>query len=687
MANSGVKVTISAVDRASSALERINARIAAIQAPVRRLQSAFARFANVTGLRYLRTGIDSVSRSAVGTFRSLGQIVPVLGSITGAASIAGVYRLASAWAEMGTQLRTTARSMGMAPQRLMAMQNAARLSGGSADAMAGALQGLASTRWEAMHGFAPEAVVQFQALGVSLRELQQLSPDALFDRIAKRLRAIRDPAARTIAATKIFGGAAQGLLPIFQQTEQAFQANIREAERLGLMNQKGADAAARLQQAQTGLTEAVEGFGYSVAQSLEPVITPVIDQMRDWIAANRDWIAQDISRYVGQFITWLRTGGWDTIRTDIRGVYDEILRIVDGLGGWQSAGRDALIAIGAVYAAPVLTGVASLAGGVLSVSAALIRMRTNAEAATAAVTAMNTASSGGILGMLGRTAIAGAAGYAAHSALNALDPGDRLGSWIDSHSNTASFVDDLFSRIGLGRSYAEQARVQAGVPYRPGMLLRDTGASQGQYGIYSRAVADIEGARYNQMGGAGGRYAGRYQMSPDAISEAARYLGETAPSQQQFLANPAMQERYFEAYSDLASRYMSVHSARYRSASPGQRLAALGYAHNEGMGAAVNWLERGQVRSDGFGTPGTRYSDAVLSGLNASGPDLSVPSRASSGDSLEDTINNLRLKVEIDHKNAPPGTRVSVRSASPQLAVHTTQQVRAMDPQNSATGN
>ncbi|MBV1835659.1 phage tail protein [Acetobacter estunensis] len=686
MANSGVKVTISAVDRASMTLERINARIAAIQAPVRRLQAAFGRFASVTGLRYLRTGLDGVRRVATGAFRSLGQIVPVLGTITGATTVAGIYRLTSAWAQMGTQLRTTARSMGMAPARLMAMQNAARLSGGSANAMTDALGNLANTGWEAAHGFAPEAVVQFKALGVSLEELQKLSPDALFERVAKRLRAIRDPAARTIAATKIFGGAAAGLLPIFQQTDEAFRQNIRQAERLGLINKQGADAAARLQQAQVGLQEAVEGFGYSVAQSLEPVITPVIAQMRDWIAANREWISQDIARYVGQFVTWLRTGGWDTIKTDIRGVYDEVLRVVDGLGGWKRTGEIALGAIAAIYAAPVIAGVMSLTGGVLALGAAFASVARNAAAANVAV---NAGSASGALSFLGRAGLAGAAGYAANAGLNAGDPNDRTGSWMDRNVPGASYLDNLASHVGLGRSYAEQARVETGAPYNAGMLLRDTGANQGQFDIFRNSIAGIEGNDYSKMGGWRGRMAGRYQMSPTAIAETARYLGVTAPTQAQFLSNPNMQDRFFEAYSDLEHRYLMAHSAVYRNSNPGQRLAYLGYAHNAGMGAAANWLEHGgPARRDSNGTSAALYTDTITSNLSAGGPPLSVPTRPSADtDGLAATIGKLRLAIDIDHRNAPPGSRVSVKSGSPQLAVHTTQQVRAMDPANTSTGN
>lgn len=394
MPNAGVKVVISAADRASQTIERINTRIARMQAPVRRVQAAFGRFASLSGLSRLNNGIVGVGRSALGAFQSLGQIIPVLGTLTGAASVAGVYRLASAWAQVGTDLRTTSRTMGMAPQKLQAMQNAAKLAGGSAESMTGALQQLSQMRWAATHNQDPAAAAQFRAVGVSMEELQKLSPDKLFQRVATRLRDIRAPAAQAVAATTLFGGAAQGLMPIFQQTGREFENNIKLAERYGLFNQKGVDAADRLRKAQQKLELAVRGFGNSLAESLEPAIRPVIEGMAEWIAANRTWIAQDITGYVRRFITWLRAGGWNRIKGDITGVYQAITNVVDRLGGWKSAGRDALVAITALYALPVLSGLASIATAAVTIGTSLAAISLPVAAAIAAVGALGAAGYG-----------------------------------------------------------------------------------------------------------------------------------------------------------------------------------------------------------------------------------------------------------------------------------------------------
>ncbi|WP_046901583.1 hypothetical protein [Gluconobacter oxydans] len=147
--------------------------------------------------------------------------------------------------------------------------------------------------------------------------------------------------------------------------------------------------------------------------------------------------------------------------------------------------------------------------------------------------------------------------------------------------------------------------------------LRARGAfGNNPFGNYSAVVAGIEsGGRYDKMGGAGGKYAGKYQMSRDAINDAAKRLHEDAPSTDQFLKDPGMQERYFRAYTDMNRAYLSSHDATFGKLSEDKQLAILGYAHNQGAGGALKWLHGGAVGHDAFGTAGTRYSDAISAAL------------------------------------------------------------------------
>ncbi|MCP1245970.1 phage tail tip lysozyme [Acetobacter cerevisiae] len=396
VATTNARITISAVDRASRTLDVINNKMARVQAPVRRVNQSLIRFSNLFGLTRARNALTALSRGSVNAFRSVSRIVPILGSITGATTLAGIYRLSSAWADFGTKMRTTARSMGMPTSRLMAMQNAARLSGGSADAMTGAMGQISQLKWEMPHGFAPEAAAQFQALGISMQEVAKSSPDKLFARIADRIRRIKDPAAQTIAAMKIFGQAGEGLLPIFQQSSKEFRENIELARRYGVMNQKGADAAANLKKAQTELTLAVEGFGFSVAEAVEPALSPVIHQMADWIAVNRQWIAQNIAQYIRQVVRWLRDGGWDQIKNGVVEVMHAITGVVDHLGGWQKTARDVAIGMGALWGVSVLAKIALLTAALSGVAGSLTAIGVAGGIATAAIMAYDVSKTGWI---------------------------------------------------------------------------------------------------------------------------------------------------------------------------------------------------------------------------------------------------------------------------------------------------
>ena len=49
----------------------------------------------------------------------------------------------------------------------------------------------------------------------------------------------------------------------------------------------------------------------------------------------------------------------------------------------------------------------------------------------------------------------------------------------------------------------------------------------------------------------------------------------------------------------------------YRKLSDKDKLAALEYAHNQGHGKPKAWLKTGSVSHDFYGSPGTKFSDAL----------------------------------------------------------------------------
>ena len=94
----------------------------------------------------------------------------------------------------------------------------------------------------------------------------------------------------------------------------------------------------------------------------------------------------------------------------------------------------AMLGLTAMSFAGVIGGIAKLTGGL-------------GLAGTAAT---------GLLGILGKLGLVAVVAALADAAVSAADPKDKLGAWIDKHIPGASWLDNQASRIGLGRSYAEQ---------------------------------------------------------------------------------------------------------------------------------------------------------------------------------------------------------------------------------------
>ena len=219
--------------------------------------------------------------------------------------------------------------------------------------------------------------------------------------------------------------------------------------------------------------------------------------------------------------------------------------------------------------------------------------------------------------------------------------------------------------------------------YSGGGFVEKMGMTRSQFEIYKREIAKIESkgsGGYAARGGANNHYDGKYQMGEVAKMDAARILGEQFPghdaaSRAVFRADPAMQERYFEAYTNANYGYM-MSDPMFASASPQRKLEILGYAHNQGWSKALDWLNTGEVGRDRFGTAGTKYVDAINEAFKnktsaPTAPPVIPPSGFDSkksndvdtrfdGFDLDFIFKPIREFLGVDTPNAPTSNRVIV---------------------------
>jgi hypothetical protein len=162
-----------------------------------------------------------------------------------------------------------------------------------------------------------------------------------------------------------------------------------------------------------------------------------------------------------------------------------------------------------------------------------------------------------------------------------------------------------------------------GVPYTAGELTGAIETDQAHYDAFRETVAGIEsGGKYKLMGGAGGHFAGRYQLGAighPELADTARSLGVPTPTIAEFLANPGMQERFFERYTLNHHKWLMANSPEYRALSADDKLAALGYAHNQGAAGLAQYLRTHKAGHDAFGTGGDIYERAIRKAINKIG--------------------------------------------------------------------
>ena len=440
--NQPINIPISAEDRFTKTVDKLEQRIARLAGPVKRFQHNIGRLDSF-GPRQLRQGFLGLSSAAVGTAKKFAAIVPILGTITGAASLAGIYRLSSAWAGMGRQLGISSRLIGVAPQRLQALGNAARLAGGSAEGMQATLQGLVNTSFNARTGLDPQALAQFQAFGITAHELKDDAPDQLFERVASQIRKLRTPLERARAAQALFGSGAEAVIPILLQSGSAWRRNIELARRYGVVNEDGVAAANRLATSQTRLELAVEGFGNTLAQTVEPVLSPIIARLADWISANRQLIATRITEYVQRLVAWFNDGGWDRITKWAGNFVSQAGRIAQALGGWQRVAIASGAALGLIVTAPLLAGMTTFLLALIKIRNELRAVGTESvrtQQNLAHLGRPGPAGAGGRRGLFDRAASGFLVGAGAASAFDNADGGgleDKVGIALGAYNPVA----------------------------------------------------------------------------------------------------------------------------------------------------------------------------------------------------------------------------------------------------------
>ncbi|MCC6653316.1 MAG: hypothetical protein IT348_19350 [Candidatus Eisenbacteria bacterium] len=164
---------------------------------------------------------------------------------------------------------------GASVEALSELGYAAQQSGTSAASLEGGLKHMQRTLADAAGGSETSAEA-LGNLGLTVADLQGLSPDQQFERIAEGLAGIQDPAARAAASMKIFGRSGTELLGLTAGGAAGIRALRMEAQELGLTwTTETATGAEQLGDAMSTLWSVIKRVRDAIGEALMPALLGV----------------------------------------------------------------------------------------------------------------------------------------------------------------------------------------------------------------------------------------------------------------------------------------------------------------------------------------------------------------------------------------------------------------------------
>jgi muramidase (phage lysozyme) len=359
----GYSVTFSVVDQATKQIDAINKRITQMRAPLDRMSRSISKFVDVSGLRKVAEGFGWIARAGAAAFRSLMAIVPVLGAITSAATIAGMAKLVSSFSAWGRDLAIAADQIGIAPQKLQQFEDAARLAGGSADDMRQSLQGLKDTATRALEGQDPMGMAYFNQLGINLRDAngQMRSAADLLPEVMQKLEAIEDPTDRARKATALLGDAGAKLVESLRVSHRSLGDWMTDASKFTELTQDQLQTMIQFEQAQGKLGVAFDHLGQQVAAVLAKNFIPLFNHLSDFVQQHQPQIIAAVDAISARFAKWLDNPDmWKNIGDGITKMLDGLKWVIDNLDTVVRVAEDIAILFAVKWAVGIVASIAQV---------------------------------------------------------------------------------------------------------------------------------------------------------------------------------------------------------------------------------------------------------------------------------------------------------------------------------------
>ena len=261
--------------------------------------------------------------------------------ITAAATAVGfsLSQMMSKFLDTGDAIDKASIRLGIGAERLQSLQYAAKMSGATAEDMNSALGKLNENIAKAAAGKNEELASLFKKLGISLRDANghvRTAADVLPE-FADAIQRNTNSSVRARMAIAAFGDAGQKLIPMLQDGSKGLADMEKRAHDLGLtMSQDDVKAAASLGDKFTDLGSVFDSFGNTISAKLAPVLGPLIDDLTEFLAKNKDAFAGRLSEAVSKLADSLKKVDFEKLANEAMDCFHAIGELYDKLGGFDT---------------------------------------------------------------------------------------------------------------------------------------------------------------------------------------------------------------------------------------------------------------------------------------------------------------------------------------------------------------
>ena len=287
--------------------------------------------------------------------------------LTAAASAVGfsLSQMMSKFLSTGDGIDKATIRLGISAEKLQTLRYAAGLSGASVETMDKSLAKLNENLAKAAAGKNQDLADLMKKLGINTRDANGNLRSAadILPEFADGIKRNRDAGLRARMAIAAFGEEGQALIPMLEGGAAGLKEMEDEAKRLGLtMSEEDVKAAAGLGDDFSRLGQVFDSFGNTLSAKIAPVLAPIIKDLTEFIAKNKEAFSQRVSQAIASFANALRKIDFQKIADTCVSAFSAIGKFFDSIGGFETV----LKVIGALLAGKLIMGIVGFVGSLLT---------------------------------------------------------------------------------------------------------------------------------------------------------------------------------------------------------------------------------------------------------------------------------------------------------------------------------